>query len=124
MEEESIFEKKIKIGNQLATSISSSEYLGYSMTGTSPSGATYKHTAGLSTSNTRPQFASTSNFIKNDLPFEYLDSLEKAELVKKFLISRGVERINEETAKALFLISTVLTKKENVIKQPKKKLKF
>jgi hypothetical protein len=56
-------------------------------------------------------------------PFEFLDPLEKAKMIKEFLISRGVERINEETAKALFLVSCVL--KDQVLppaKQAKKKL--
>jgi hypothetical protein len=75
----------------------------------------------------QPSFGSVSGSFNNNNkpyhPFEFLDSLEKAKLIKQFLIERGVKRINEETAKALFLVSCVL--KDQVlppVKQAKKKL--
>jgi hypothetical protein len=69
----------------------------------------------------QPSIWSSTN--KPSHPFEFLDPLEKAKMIKDFLISRGVKRINEETAKALFLVSCVL--KDQVlppVKQAKKKL--
>jgi hypothetical protein len=72
---------------------------------------------------TQPSFGSAQFTSKPVHPFEFLDPLEKAKLIKAFLIERGVERINEETAKALFLVSCVL--KDQVlppVKQAKKKL--
>lgn len=73
----------------------------------------------------QPSFGSSSgSFINNPShPFEFLDPLEKAKLIKEFLIERGVTKLNEETAKALFLVSCVL--KDQVlppVKQAKKKL--
>jgi hypothetical protein len=57
--------------------------------------------------------------------FQLLDPIEKAKLIKEFLIERGVNKLNEETAKALFLVSVNIgPEKEKVVKQPKKKLKF
>ena len=60
---------------------------------------------------------------KPSIPFERLDPLSQAKIIKDFLISRGVNKINEETARALFLVSCVL--KDQVlptVKQAKKKL--
>ena len=72
----------------------------------------------------QPSFGSGS-FINNkpSMPFERLDLLNQAKIIKDFLISRGVNKINEETAKALFLVSCGL--KDQVlptVKQAKKKL--
>lgn len=72
----------------------------------------------------QPSFGSGS-FInsKPSIPFECLDPLSQAKIIKDFLISRGVNKINEETARALFLVSCVL--KDQVlptVKQAKKKL--
>lgn len=54
----------------------------------------------------QPSFGSGA-FINNkpSMPFENLDILNQAKIIKDFLISRGVNKINEETAKALFLVS-------------------
>lgn len=73
----------------------------------------------------QPSFGSSSGSFTNKPThqFEFLDSLEKAKLIKAFLIERGVNTINKETADALFLISCVL--KDQVlppVKQAKKKL--
>jgi hypothetical protein len=73
----------------------------------------------------QPSFGSSSGSFTNkpSHPFEFLDPLDKAKLIKAFLIERGVTKINEETAKALFLVSCVL--KDQVlppVKQAKKKL--
>jgi hypothetical protein len=77
----------------------------------------------------QPSFGSSSGVTSGSFtnkpshPFEFLDSIEKAKLIKAFLIERGVNTINKETADALFLVSCVL--KDQVlppVKQAKKKL--
>jgi len=67
--------------------------------------------------------SSGSFFPKPIVPFEMLDLQARANLVKEFLIERGVCNINKEVAKALGLINCVL--KDQVlppVKQAKKKL--
>lgn len=74
----------------------------------------------------QPSFGSGA-FINNkpSIPFENLELLNQAKIIKDFLISRGVNKINEETAKALFITNLYIgTEKEKIVKQPKKKLKF
>lgn len=54
-----------------------------------------------------------------------MDDFNKAKILIEYLRSKGVKYINAETAKALFTKSLYIgTEKENIVKQPKKKLKF
>jgi hypothetical protein len=57
------------------------------------------------------------------LPFEFLEPLDQAKLIKEFLIKRGVNIINKETANALFLVSCDLNNNEiQKLKYKKKKI--
>lgn len=54
-----------------------------------------------------------------------MDDFNKAKILLEYLQSKGVKYINAETAKALFITNLYIgTEKEEIVKQPKKKLKF
>jgi hypothetical protein len=117
-----ILSRRITDGNTITSSSSGMHTLGMNTMagstvgiGSSKFGQTFN----------QPSFGSSSgsSINKPSKPFEYLDPLDQAKIIKDFLISRGVKKINEETAKALFLVSCVL--KDQVlppVKQAKKKL--
>jgi hypothetical protein len=115
--------RRITDGATVTTNIGGMSTLGMNVSTHSGTGSLGSSQFGQTFS--QPSFGSNSGSFTNKpvIPFQLLDGLEKAILIKQFLIERGVERINEETAKALFLVSCVL--KDQVlppVKQAKKKL--
>lgn len=67
---------------------------------------------------TRPPFSSGGMITE-------MDDFKKAKIILEYLQSKGVKYINAETAAALFITNLYIgTEKEEIVKQPKKKLKF